>query len=360
MRALLVSLLALAPALVQAGAGSLGSDRGIVNESGSPISSVLAFGKRYFNTNTIQQVLVSTANSTTANLFAGASFTGTGEEVITSASVQVQIKSDQPMAVEYQQSIDNVNWDMIDYASFLANVVDGRTLQIVGTYFRLKVTNIGSSASTFLRVQTIYTPIMEALPRSLGQKNSEGSLPVVLASDQDSLVPTYSTSSFNNTPALLPTDICTLTGASGKVINIKRIYFTASQTNTSLENILVMKRSSANSGGTSVSSGGIPHDSMNSFGVVTPAASATFRVYGTNPTLGNSLGIILAAKRLIIATAPLATASEMSQDPLYEHSRADQDLTLRSASELVSINLAGITLAGGLFNCSFEWTEENP
>lgn len=139
----------------------------LVDDDNNPIASQSVLGEHFLNVNSVQQVITSTNNSTTANLASGAVYTGTGELVVASASVQVQVRCDQPIQVECQQSIDNTNWDVGDVYTLLANHGDGRTLQIVGTYFRIKITNLGTSTSTYLRAQTIYTPMMEAVPRAL-------------------------------------------------------------------------------------------------------------------------------------------------------------------------------------------------
>lgn len=145
-----------------------------------------------------------------------------------------------------------------------------------------------------------------------------------------------------------PTDIFTITGAAGKIVKVTRVEVSATQTTAAVRDILIVKRSTANSGGTSSVISGIPLDSSSS------AASATVRSYTANPTLGSSLGTLL-SRKLFIPT----TTTVVPQVPFqYIINGDEKPITLRSASEVMAINLNAASSAGSSFNIFIEWTEE--
>jgi hypothetical protein len=115
-----------------------------------------------------QNVTVSLYNNSTANLAAGASFTGTTESTLGVAGIQVNFKADQPFTLQVQQSIDGTNWDIVDSFQLPASVGWATTVQATASYFRLVVTNIGGATTTYLRLQTALCPTVEAVPRALG------------------------------------------------------------------------------------------------------------------------------------------------------------------------------------------------
>jgi len=130
------------------------------------------------NVNVKQKVTISGSNNSTSNLNSGASFTGIGESTLGVNSIQINFIADQNCTVELEQSTDNVNWDIIDNWTCLANIGQGRTFQAISSYFRVIVTNNGGNTTTYLRLQSSLCPIVECLPRTLSQS---GNLKVELA-----------------------------------------------------------------------------------------------------------------------------------------------------------------------------------
>jgi hypothetical protein len=144
-----------------------------------------------------------------------------------------------------------------------------------------------------------------------------------------------------------PTDIFTITGSASKTIRVTRISFTGTQTTGTQIRVIVLKRSTANSGGTSTSPARVPHDSNNA------AATATVLAYTANPTTGTLVGNIRAAKVLVGLTT-------VNSDQLIIDfgTRNGQGFVLRGTTQVLAINLAGVTIAGNSLDISFEWTEE--
>jgi len=103
---------------------------------------------------------VSTTNSTSATLGGGATFTGTGEEVVNHGIVLVSVFSDAASATDglsVQFSSDNSNWDHTDTFTIAASTGKTFSFQTVAQYMRVVYTNGAGAQSTF-RLQTILKP----------------------------------------------------------------------------------------------------------------------------------------------------------------------------------------------------------
>lgn len=222
---------------------------------------------------------------------------------------------------------------------------------------------------------------------TLGQKTGVASLPMVIASDQSSLPvtvgnfpatqpvsgtvsvgnfpasqvvtgtvssnpldgakATYSASIVNLLVAALATDVFTITGNASKVVRVTRVTVTASQTTSGQVNLILLKRSTANTAGTSTSPTIVPHDSLNA------ASTSVIRAYTANPTAGTLVGNLKTRKVFIGAT------TGNSDECIWDFgTRPAQALVLRGVNESIAINLNGVTVTAGSFNIAIEWTEE--
>jgi hypothetical protein len=181
------------------------------------------------------------------------------------------------------------------------------------------------------------------------------SMPVVIASDQSSIpvsistptIRTYSSGSISVALAALTTDFFTITGSGTQTIKITRIgvYLTGGGLTV---NAQIVKRSTANTLGTSSVLTNVPNDSNFA------AATATVRTYTANPTLGTLVGIVRAKK----VVTPLATSTTDTQGIVFEFGEANgAPIVLRGTSQVLAVNLNGVT---GATNASVwvEWTEE--
>lgn len=131
----------------------------------------------YFkNVNIIQNVTVDDNNSSSVNLAAGGTFTGTYTSTLGIVGIQVSLKADQNCHVYVDQSPDYENWDITDSFNYYTIHPFGVTVQAVNSYVRIRVTNNNSvTGTTVFRLQTALCPIVEAIPRAL---SSEGNLKV--------------------------------------------------------------------------------------------------------------------------------------------------------------------------------------
>lgn len=182
---------------------------------------------------------------------------------------------------------------------------------------------------------------------SLGTKVASGSAPVTQSKEI-----TYRAVGLNIASVLTPTDIFTITGSGTKTIKVTKIIVSAQQTTTSLRDVIILKRSTANSGGTSTTMTNVVNDSNDA------AATATVRAYTANPTTGTLVGNVDTAKIVVDTAAVGANASSPPDWVFIFDGQSAKPLVLRGTGEVVAVNLNSITSAGGLWNFTVEWTEE--
>jgi hypothetical protein len=131
----------------------------------------------------IQAVTVDNNNSSTAQINAGATWTGTSTSTLGVAGIQFNLKADQNCTVYIDQSTDNSNWDITDsYNYWSSSAGFGITVQAVASYYRVRVKNISGTNTTVCRRQACLCPIVDTLPRSL---DADGSLKVTTTGMSD-------------------------------------------------------------------------------------------------------------------------------------------------------------------------------
>lgn len=147
-----------------------------------------------------------------------------------------------------------------------------------------------------------------------------------------------------------PTDIFTITGSASKVIRVTRVIFSATKTVVGTIDLILLKRSTANSGGTSTTLTNVPHDSTNL------AGTATVRAYTVNPVLGVLVGNICTTKHFQ-SSAALDTESfriDFGGD-------RKQPVILRGTDEVfaVNLNMTAVSMLGNSTDIAIEWTESD-
>lgn len=144
------------------------------------------------------------------------------------------------------------------------------------------------------------------------------------------------------------TDIFTITGSATRTVRILRITITGTQTTGAMRDVLLIKRSAANTGGTSATPTIVPYDSNSA------AATAVVRNYTANPSgLGSAVGTIYAAKFFLSGTAAVAGSINIEFGPRY-----GQAIVLRGVAQTLAINMNAVTSTGNSMTISVEWTEE--
>ena len=264
--------------------------------------------------------------------------TGTFQTNITNASLAVTgafFQATQPVSLTSTTVTNTV-------------AVSGTVTANIGTTNGLaldtSVNTLLKPASTLAAVTTVttvsaVTAITNALPVG---SNTIGAVATV-----DGLKATYSATIFNLAPATLATDVFTITGSATKTIRITRITTSGTQTTGGSINVIILKRSTANTAGTFTAQIAVPHSSTSA------AATATVLAYTANPTLGTLVGNVRSRKVFMNAT------TGASDEYISEFgTRNSQAIVLRGINEVVAVNVNATTLAGESLDVSIEWTEE--
>lgn len=160
---------------------------------------------------------------------------------------------------------------------------------------------------------------------------------------------TYSSAIITLNLAALATDFFTITGSATKTVRVTEIFvvFTGGGVIITAQ---LLKRSTANTGGTSSSPSMVPHDSNSG------AATAAIRAYTVNPTV---LGTLVGLMRAERTNSPLLTSTTNPEDISYSFgTRPSQTVVLRGTGEVLAFNLNGVTLSSGTATAFIEWTEE--
>jgi hypothetical protein len=173
----------------------------------------------------------------------------------------------------------------------------------------------------------------------------------LMVEQAEDLRTTYSTSITSLATAATATDIFTIYGSATTVVRITRVTISATQTTAGTISVLLIRRSSANTGGTSTSPAIAPMDSNNA------AATATVKAYTVNPTgLGTAVATILSEKLFVAAPA---TASGGGISIFDFGIRGTQPVVLRGVAQGLVVNLNSTTVAGSSFCIDVEWTEDS-
>lgn len=146
-------------------------------------------------------------------------------------------------------------------------------------------------------------------------------------------------------PAASATDFFTITGAAGKIVQVREIGCTGTSTAAGSLAVTLTKRSTANSAGTSTTMTNVPFNSGNA------AASAVVKAYTANPTTGTAVGVIASG---LLATVAPASSGVNGFDLRF----TDQLPTLVSASQVLALNAGGASFTSGAsLTCRVVWTE---
>lgn len=147
---------------------------------------------------------------------------------------------------------------------------------------------------------------------------------------------------------LVQGDCATIFGSATKTIRITKVEITANSGNAgSVVSLELIKRSTANSGGTAVALPMVPLDSTNA------AASATLvnSYAGGAPTPGTSVGPIWTSY-----TVPQTLVGLITQSWIADFGAKGQEVVLRGTAQGLVLNHPDAV--GGSFSAAFEWTEE--
>jgi len=150
-------------------------------------------------------------------------------------------------------------------------------------------------------------------------------------------------------PVTGATDLVTIIGSATKLVKLLRVVFSGTIVTAAINgSVSIVKRSAADTAGTSTAPTIIPLDSNNA------AATAVLAAYTANPTLGTAVGTIWQAKYLYVIAAS-GNPSVLTID----FNQLGQAGTLRGVAQQLALNLNAVAFASaGSVDYSFVFTEE--
>lgn len=147
-------------------------------------------------------------------------------------------------------------------------------------------------------------------------------------------------------PGTTPQDVFTITGSATRAVQVVRMSFSTIQgtAGTNLWNLV--KRSTANTVGTSSAITAVPTDRA------FPAATATVKSYTVNPTAGTLVGALWSAK----VPSPVIAAAPGKLETIVFDSRSPVVLT--GIGDVLTLNFGGAALPASLsVTANVWWTE---
>ncbi len=162
---------------------------------------------------------------------------------------------------------------------------------------------------------------------------------------------TYRAFSTAFSPPATPTDMFTITGSGSMIVRVLRMSISTLQTVAGINEVLILKRSAANTGGTSAAATPVPCDSADA------AATATPLQYTANPTLGAVVtGRVWAGHVSSAAPASVGVGSSIVTVDFIQ--LLGKPITLRGVAEVLAWNFNGAALPTGLsVIAGVIWTE---
>ena len=169
-------------------------------------------------------------------------------------------------------------------------------------------------------------------------------------SDTEGLKPTYSYQSAALTPVATATDVVTLTGSASKTIRVTKVCVSGVATTAAVYDVFLIKRTTADTGGTSTTPTPAQHDSNDS------AASGTINLYTANPTLGT--GVAVGGAHLVLTDAD--TPVQHNTPTCWNFGdNADEKIALRGVAQQLAINHGGAAVpTGASMLYTVEWVSE--
>jgi hypothetical protein len=158
----------------------------------------------------------------------------------------------------------------------------------------------------------------------------------------------YSATSVAFVSAASATDVFTITGSASKTIRIHKVKVSGTTTSGSAIKITaqLIKRSTLDTGGTSVVATGVAHDSNS------PSATAVVRHYTANPTtLGTTVGVLRADTVAFTGSGITGGVIEWNFEDF------GQPVVLRGVAQNLAVNFSATTITGPVISISVEWSE---
>ena len=195
----------------------------LYDPAGHPIASVLDNAGTYRLSTAIQQDVIVSTNTTTANIANGASYTGPAEKTLNINAIQINTYADRPYTVQVYQGLTAGSLRLMANGTYTvpANQLMARTFQATSSYWQLVVTNNGATPTTVVDINCALCPMAEPLPPSL---TSGGNLSITPAAEWQNnglVIGLYAYSSFRTVgSAASPQNVFAINNPSANTKNI--------------------------------------------------------------------------------------------------------------------------------------------
>jgi len=282
--------------------------------------------------------VLSVLNSTTAQLSAGATFTGTWEADLYWQGVTCNVFADQPLTITIEQSIDGVtvtNSNSWTYNASSTGRDSTKSVNLVSNFHRVKITNNGSGATTTLAFQLYACPNFTAMPIS---QTALGAMPVEVPEQH-----TYRAAVAGFTPIAGLT--FSIKGSATRIVKVTRWGWSGTNSNLNTRDITI-KKYSAVATGTAASVTMLALDSNS------PAATALVQSWSVAPGTQTSLGIALCERYNEQTTG----SSHMTVLENGNNQRGTSTITLRGTSQWAGIDISAVTNSP-VYDLWVEWIE---
>lgn len=171
------------------------------------------------------------------------------------------------------------------------------------------------------------------------------------SSPSDGSIPSYAVGFSSIPTAASATDIMAILNpaSSGHIVHIKKIAISGLATTTTGAEFSVLKRTTADSGGTSTTRNPIPLDSSD------PGSSTLAYGFTANPTLGNQVPGLIADR--FVTLTPLSSGVTIAPMIIDFTAFGSRSLTLQQGEEAV-VNMNAKTVSGSSVSVDIIETEE--
>jgi hypothetical protein len=193
-----------------------------------------------------------------------------------------------------------------------------------------------------LSLIVLATPARAQSPGVSSPWNPVWSIPI------DSIKRSYGASIVGLVGAASATDVFGICGSASTTVRVTRVLVAGRATAAANADLAIIKRSTADTGGTATNPAAIPYDSS------IAAGTAVVSAYTANPTTGTAVGT-LGTYQVNLGNLTTTLGPQTIAD---FGNRPASGVVLRGVAQCLYANLSGATFAGNLYNISVEWTEE--
>jgi hypothetical protein len=225
------------------------------------------------------------------------------------------------------------------------------TTTVSGTVTANIGTTGGLALDTTLTGGTQKTKLVDSGGVNVASINGSGALLVTTTGGGSAAV--YSATSGIFAPAALATtDIFIISGSATKTVRILYVGCTITQNVAAVKEVRLVKRSTANSGGTASAATKVPFDSTSAASTV-----ATCQSYTANPTLGTTVGNISTVQFIAPDNSLSNTICDLT---LFDSQMSTSNpIILRGVAENLAVNFGGVALGTGpATTVTVVWSEE--